>query len=490
MACVANRVKAGSLGGVLLLTILATSLPSRGDDDLQWQKVKDDLTKASSGSLDKPEQDELLQSDLNILKDQPGGSKIYHGHKAEAMTHIEAALTDLKNDELPDKIQQDISLALKEVLTSISLLADYSARTASQNSDTANPLGAGDQPAAPDKSAQVVALTTDQERAVVLITGDKGEGTGFMIRTPDGPMVVTNIHVIANNPNLKITTNTGALVTTLSAKAASDRDLVLLAIQDANYSYLDVSTDISRTVQPGDEVITPGNSEGGEVMLNTAGKILGIGPERIEFDNPIYHGNSGGPVFHLKSGKVLGVVTEAMKVVNADDLDKTSFASRNSAIGGMMRYFGLRLDTVTAWVPIDWQRFQNESAFLDDFHLDSRCLDSYINGSNDNGDDQDGGDTANLYRSNAKIMKANDNYLEQATGSDTSQRIQSLQGLIFDLKDLADDRVDQIENPNNFYSFDEKRAQEELAYRKALKKELDSVGDDISRLRQLPRADN
>jgi S1-C subfamily serine protease len=95
-----------------------------------------------------------------------------------------------------------------------------------------------------------------------------------MIKTPDGPAVVTNIHVIANNPNLKITTNTGALVPVLSEKGASDRDLALLAIKDAHYSYLEMAADISQTVQPGDEVITPGNSEGGEVMLNTDGKVL------------------------------------------------------------------------------------------------------------------------------------------------------------------------------------------------------------------------
>ena len=74
--------------------------------------------------------------------------------------------------------------------------------------------------------------------------------------------MVTNLHVIGNNPNYKITTNSGALLTVVSAKAASDRDLVMLSIKDGNYNYLDVSTDISQTVQPGDEVITPGNSGG------------------------------------------------------------------------------------------------------------------------------------------------------------------------------------------------------------------------------------
>ncbi len=53
-------------------------------------------------------------------------------------------------------------------------------------------------PAAPD--ATVNKLTEDQARAVVLIKGDKAEGTGFLVKTPTGPVVITNIHVISNNP--------------------------------------------------------------------------------------------------------------------------------------------------------------------------------------------------------------------------------------------------------------------------------------------------
>jgi hypothetical protein len=340
-------------------------------------------------------------------------------------------------------------------------------------------------PAGPGK------LTDDQARAVVLIKGDNAEGTGFMIRTQDGPVVVTNIHVIANNPNLKITTNTGALVTVLGEKGASDRDLAMLSIQDNKYSYLEFSTDISQQVQPGDEVITPGNSQGGEVMLNTPGKVLGIGPERIEIDNPIYHGNSGGPVFHTKSGKVLGVVTEAEKVNTTDDLDKASFASRNSAISNTMRYFALRLDTVSAWVPIDSRQFQIETMFLDQFHEQSRRLDSFLNSTDKNNNpngDSEGSPSSKLYLSDEKIVKANDRFSETASGSDTAQRIDALRDLLFDLQGIADIDVDQISNMNNFYSFDRERAQDELDYRKALKKELDSFGNNIQRASSLPRS--
>lgn len=357
---------------------------------------------------------------------------------------------------------------------------------------TPAPLAATNEPAGK--------LTADQARAVVLIKGDNAEGTGFLVKMTTGPVVITNLHVLANNPNIKITTNSGTQVSVVSVKGAADRDLAMLTIQDAGYSYLDTTADVSKVAQTGDEVITPGNSEGGEVVLNTPGTVLGIGPQRVEFSNPIYHGNSGGPVFHTKSGKVLGVVTEAIKVDISDDLDKTSFASRNSAIKGSLRYFGLRFDTVPDWIDVDWRRFQNETLFLDQFQDQNRRLDSYLNAADDksrrndndngNGDQSSNSEDANLYRSDENIMKATDRYQQSSSGADIAQRLEALRGLLFDLQSVADSNVDQIQNMNNFYSFDQEQAKEELAYRKALKAELDSIGNNVDRLGSLPRTNN
>lgn len=508
MACFIHRVKAGSIAGILLPAILTvligTSSPARGQSDPRLDEAQDDLVKASADLISAADQEALLNSALELIDAVPGSAKLYHGHKGTAATDIHKALADLKNNETPDKINQDISAALQEVRTSItsadgrsipddgSALDNGSARIASTTSDSVNPFGTNPSlstaPVIP--AAAVAGFTADQARAVVLITGDNADGTGFLIETPDGPAVVTNIRVIANNPNLKITTNTGTLIKMLSAKAASDRDLALLAIDDANYSYLDILPNINRVVQIGDDVVIPGYNKGGGMLLKTWGKIADAGPEQIEFNNPTYHGTSGGPVFHPRSGKVLGVVSEEAKAITPDDLNKTSFAKRNAALSGSMHYFGLRLDTVTAWVPIDWQRFQNESAFLDDFHQESRCLDSYLNSSNIGGDGQDTASAANLYHSNEKITKANDDYLQQSTGSDAAQRLQALQGLVLELDGIADDEVDQLQNPNTFYSFDKKRVQDELAYRKALRSELDSISDDTDRLRNLPKSNH
>jgi hypothetical protein len=343
--------------------------------------------------------------------------------------------------------------------------------------------------AAPAAAPPGPGLSEEKAAAVVLIEGDKAEGTGFLVKMPDGPAVITNLHVLANNPNIRILTNTGQQITVLGLKGATDRDLASFSIQDDHYNYLDLATDVGGTVQPGDDVITPGNSQGGEVMLQTHGTVLGVGPQRVEFSNPIYHGNSGGPVYHTKSGKVLGVVTEAIEVDTSDSLSKASFASRDSAIKSSMRYFGLRLDTVPSWEPYDMARYQNETTFLDQFHEQSRRLDSYLNSSSDTDSSNPNADSSvpnsKLYLTDEKICKAQDEFTSSISGADTAQRLDAAREWLFAMNSIVESNLGPIQDPNNFYQFDRQRAQQEAAYRNALKAELDSFGDDLSRIQSV-----
>ena len=369
---------------------------------------------------------------------------------------------------------------------------------------TANPFSPGGAPASPAPgvspgaapavpAAPVVNLTADQSAAVVMIEGDKAEGTGFLVRMADGPVVVTNLHVLAGNPNLRILTNTGAQIYPTGLKGATDRDLAIMPIQDAHYSYLQLNTAVGGSVQTGDDVITPGNSQGGEVTLATHGTILAVGPQRVEINNPIYHGNSGGPVVQTKTGKVIGVVTEAVKVDTTNELDKTSFASRNSAITGAMRYFGLRLDTVPQWETFDPARFLSETNFLEDFHQQSRRLDSYLNSSDktdtqNSSNDENAQPDSRLYLSDKKICGANDDFFQQAGGGSAAERLDAFRQWIFALNTVADTGMTTISNTNNFYTYDRQRSQDELGYRNALKQELQSYGDDVNRVGSLHRS--
>jgi S1-C subfamily serine protease len=345
---------------------------------------------------------------------------------------------------------------------------------------------------APTPAAPSANLSLDQARAVVLIKGDIGEGTGFLVKTKDGPVVITNQHVIANNPNIRITTSNGVTIAPLSFKAATDRDLAMITIKDAGYSYLTLAPDVT-AVAAGDPSLTPGNSEGGEVMLNTVGKVLAIGPDRIEVDNPFYHGNSGGPVYDSKTNQVIGVVTEAIKVDTSDDLDKASFSSRSSAIQGSMRYFAMRVDNVPQWEDIDLRAYEGETAFLDKFDQRSRSLDSYLNAPTPSaGQTQTAEETeaANLWKQDSALMKANNQFEDQSgDGVASGQNLDALHELFGSIVDLANDDVANIKNPNNFYQYDRQRAKDEMDYRQALKDELDRINSNISRLGGLARKD-
>ena len=142
-------------------------------------------------------------------------------------------------------------------------------------------------------------LTNEQINAMVTIKGDNAQGAGFLMRSLDSTFVVTHLHLLAANPNVKIFTNSGAAITTLALKGAVDRDLALFTIQDDHYSYLPAPPDAADGLEAGDQVIIPdiGQQTGGQtgVLLGKPGRVIGTSPERIDFNNAIGPGNSGAP---------------------------------------------------------------------------------------------------------------------------------------------------------------------------------------------------
>ena len=153
-----------------------------------------------------------------------------------------------------------------------------------------------------------------------------------------------------------------------------------------------------------------------------------------------------------------------------------------------MRYFGQRLDTVPQWETYDWNRFLNETTFLKNFHDQSRCLDSFMNGAHyekEPGwpatDRKTAPEFAILPSGMKKIQTARDNYRKQ------SQRMRILPknwmpggNWSWISKGLADADIAAIQNPGNFYSFDRLRAGQEIKYRKYLRTEIESAAGKIA----------
>jgi S1-C subfamily serine protease len=163
-------------------------------------------------------------------------------------------------------------------------------------------------------------LTNEQRDAVVLIEGDKGVGTGFICRILDGLYVVTNQHVLSGNTKVKIMSLNKKIIPTTNLKCAVDHDIAAYRLQDQNFPALELESSVEAKVKAGDPVVAVGNSQGGGVLLETPGFVKGLGPDRIEVDNPIFGGNSGGPIIQTATGKVVGVITYVRKVNKSDSL--------------------------------------------------------------------------------------------------------------------------------------------------------------------------
>ena len=334
-------------------------------------------------------------------------------------------------------------------------------------------------------------LTDEQARTVVTIKGDNAQGAGFLMRSPEGTFVVTHLHLLAANPNIQIFTRSGAPVTTLALKGAIDRDLALFAIRDDHYSYLPLPADAAKGVDAGDQVIIPDIGQQTDILLGKPGRIIGMSAERIDFDNVMGPGSSGAPVIHVKSGKVLALVTAVKNVDVSDDLAKAWAANPVPGAAGIIPYFGLRLSGVRGWETYDGSRFLAETLFLRQFHLNTRSLDSYLNGkrrrARNNGDDNGPPDNR-YFLNNPKLSGANDNYKQLAGDADRNQRFEAANELLSDLEGVANTDVDTLQDWTNLYAYDRVWAQQELAYRKALKKELDDLGNNIVRLDNIARS--
>ena len=318
----------------------------------------------------------------------------------------------------------------------------------------------------------------DIDSSLVLIKGDAGQGTGVLVQLPDGPVIVTSFHVIAGNPNFHFTTHAGVEVPVLSLGGAGDRDVALLGIEDNNYHYLKLAQKVDDTVQTGDEVVTPGDGDGGVLKFDTTGKVAAIDPDRIEIDLPAYQGKGGGPVVDQESGFVVGVMAFAVKTSPADFVNKAaSFGKAGPPDTSDQRHSALRIDTVTQWEEYDMSTVGTQSTFLRNFHENSRCLDSYLNGpvNETQGFVAAGQPDSNYYQRSPQLRSFTDpSALRKSDHGGLGMN--AVHYALLDCMNFAQQDFVAIQNSSNFYPFEWTLAQEELAYRQALISELQRMG--------------
>ncbi len=240
-------------------------------------------------------------------------------------------------------------------------------------------------PAPAAKAMEEQQLSAEQMASVVMIEGDKGVATGFIAKVRDIEFVVTNLHVLGNNQKISIKNLRGEPIAVQGIIGAVGSDIALLRIttpNDETMPPLPMAANVLTSSKIGDKVVVVGNRLGGGVATQTSGRIIGLGPNRVEVDAAFQPGNSGSPIFNVTDREVIGVAAYAETVTvqlgnNKSDSPSKSDTSAND-LPRETRWFGYRLDAVSKWETIDWTQWQSQLQQVNTFRENSLAIRAFF----------------------------------------------------------------------------------------------------------------
>ena len=201
-----------------------------------------------------------------------------------------------------------------------------------------------------ESEVRAAELVREYRSSLVFVEDKAGAGSGFVCSIAGKKFALTNQHVVAGHNGATFTLLDGASLKVGQAAAAVGHDIMSFAVL-SDAKAMEMMTDVEKNAAIGDEVVVLGNPEGARVIKPLTGKLVGLGPNLVEVDAAFVPGNSGSPILHLKSGKVIGVATYLM-VREVDSL-----TGRRAP---QIRRFGFRLDSVKQWQPVAWQIYNEE----------------------------------------------------------------------------------------------------------------------------------
>lgn len=207
------------------------------------------------------------------------------------------------------------------------------------------------EPAVPLSAADLVKFHRNH---LVFVTGADGNGSGFAATLGGANFLFTNAHVAAGIKGAGFKTLDGTVVQVGAPSIAVGHDIFRMQLAPGGRP-LEIMQKVDESAAIDDEVVVLGNAEGGGVINTIKGKIVGVGPQLVEVDAPFQPGNSGSPIIHLKTGKVIGVATYLT-------IKKYDAATKEVLKAPVIRRFGYRLDSVKAWQPVNWQVFYAQAA--------------------------------------------------------------------------------------------------------------------------------
>lgn len=226
-------------------------------------------------------------------------------------------------------------------------------------------------PAASTTQATTAELVKTYRNSLVFVTGTNGAGSGFLAKYSTGNFLFTNAHVAAGVRGAAFKTLEGTEVKIGAASCAVGHDVFLLQAT-TNGEPFEIMKDVEQNAAIGDDIVVLGNAEGAGVINPLTGKIVGVGPQLVEVNAPFQPGNSGSPIVHLKSGKVIGVATYAV-------IRKYDPSTKEPVKEPVIRRFGYRLDSIKSWQPVNWQTFFAQATEMEAIEKLTKDLAAFLN---------------------------------------------------------------------------------------------------------------
>lgn len=214
-------------------------------------------------------------------------------------------------------------------------------------------------------------LSQEHNMAVMHIAGTSGNsqrrGSGFACKFKNHEFIATNLHVMEGVATIKATLPTGKPVTLSDQMIVSEEsDICLIGIKgnfaDLGIVPLEFMEDVVNGSKSGDEIVCLGNSLGKDVISAKTGKIKTVGELSVEIDVPAAGGNSGGPIIHRNTGKVIGPVAEANMDDVKSDLPDDEALNFDDPDDTQASYSGLRVDAVKKWKSLKLSEFTKSSS--------------------------------------------------------------------------------------------------------------------------------
>ncbi len=192
-------------------------------------------------------------------------------------------------------------------------------------------------------------LATAYRDSLVQMSGAKTSGVGFIARAGAGNCLVTNAHVATGVRAVGLKTLGGIAVNAGEPSIAVGHDIFRVELAPGGRPF-EILPAVETNTAIGDDIAVLGTAEGGGRVAAIPGKLVGIGPDLVEVDAPFTVSNSGSPIVHLKTGRVIGVATY-LTVKKYDDVTNQALKAP------VIRRFGYRLDSVATWQPVNWTFF-------------------------------------------------------------------------------------------------------------------------------------